>query len=224
MRRYRDRRHAGRILAEAVAARSFAHPVVLALPRGGVVVAAEVATVLDAPLDVLVVRKLGVPWHPELGMGAIAERRVMLLNEEVVRATGVTPAEIEEVRRREEAELARRSTVYRQGRSPLDLTDTTAVIVDDGLATGFTARAAIESARRGGAARVVLAVPVGAADTVAALGRIADEVICPLAPRDFLAVGAWYDDFAQVSDEEVVAILRRVAEAGVAGSGDVGDS
>lgn len=218
MRRYRDRAEAGRVLAQAVAAESFDRPVVLALPRGGVVVAAEVAAALPAPLDVLVVRKLGVPWHPELGMGAIAERGVMLLNDEVVRAAGVTPTDIEEVRRREEAELHRRSAVYRQGRPALDLTGTTAIIVDDGLATGFTARAAIESARRGGAVRVVLAVPVGAADTVRALRRVADEVICPLAPRDFLAVGAWYDDFAQVTDGEVVAILQRAAEIGSAGT------
>jgi len=182
------------------------------------VVAAEVAAALDAPLDVLVVRKLGVPWHPELGMGAIAERGVMLLNDEVVRATGVRPEDVEQVRRREDAELRRRAEIYREGRPPRDLTGAVAILVDDGLATGFTARAAIESARRGGAAQVVLAVPVGAADTVRSLRRVADEVICPSTPRDFLAVGAWYDDFRQVSDAEVVALLRSSSELRSGGS------
>jgi len=218
MRRYADRVQAGRVLAREMAAGPFAEPVVLGLPRGGVVVAAEVATALGAPLDVLVVRKLGVPWHPELGMGAIAERGVVLLNDEVVRATGVSAADIERVRRREEAELRRRAEVYRQGRPPRDLAGATAILVDDGLATGFTARAAIESARRGGAERVVLAVPVGAADTVRALRRMADEVVCPLTPRDFAAVGVWYDDFRQVGDGEVVELLRRSAETLSGGS------
>lgn len=206
---YRDRLHAGRILAEEVAVLGLTDPVVVALPRGGVPVGYQVARRLDAPLDVVLVRKLGVPWQPELGMGAIAERGVMLLNPEVVRAAGVAESQIDAVRRQEEAELQRRARLYRGSRPAERLQGRQVVVCDDGLATGFTARAAIESARRGGAAQVVLAVPVGAAETVAELRRVADRVVCPLSPRRFMAVGAWYADFSQTSDDEVIELLER---------------
>lgn len=204
--RYTDRRKAGEALAEKLADLRLADPVILGLARGGVVVAEPVSETLDAPLDVLVVRKLGVPWHPELGMGAIAEGGVRLINEDLVTRAGITDEEIERVTEIETRELNRRAELYREGRDPLPL-DGTAVIVDDGLATGFTARAAIESARRRGSTEVVLAVPVGAAATVAELENLADRVVCPLQPRELGAVGAWYRDFAQTMDSEVVSIL-----------------
>lgn len=207
---YRNRRHAGEALAGHIGPVS-GDPVVLGLPRGGVVVAEPVAESLGAPLDVLVARKLGVPWQPELGMGAVAEGGVVALNPQVIRHTGVSPEEIEAVRRREEAEVDRRAHRYRAGRPRVALAGRTAVIVDDGLATGYTARAAIEAARAGGAARVVLAVPVGAPSTVAELESLADEVVCPLTPGNLMAVGQWYDDFRQVEDGEVVEVLERAA-------------
>lgn len=207
---YRDRRHAGEALAGHLGPVS-GSVVVLGLPRGGVVVAEPVADALAAPLDVLVARKLGVPWQPELGMGAVAEGGVVALNPQVIRHAGVSTEEIEAIRRREEAEVDRRARRYRSDRPREPLAGRTAVIVDDGLATGYTARAAIQAARAAGAARVVLAVPVGAPSTVAELETLADEVVCPLVPSNLMAVGQWYDDFRQVEDDEVVAVLDRAA-------------
>lgn len=204
--RYTDRRKAGEALAKKLADLRLADPVILGLARGGVVVAEPVAETLDTPFDVLVVRKLGVPWHPELGMGAIAEGGVRLINKDLVTRVGINDEEIERVTEIETRELNRRAELYRGGRDPLPL-DGTTVIVDDGLATGFTARAAIESARRRGSTEVILAVPVGAAATVAELEELADRVVCPLQPRELGAVGAWYRDFAQTMDSEVVSIL-----------------
>lgn len=207
---YRDRRWAGEALARELGEVA-GDPVVLGLPRGGVVVAGPVAEALGAPLDVLVARKLGVPWQPELGMGAVAEGGVVALNPQVIRHAGLSPEEIEAVRRREEAEVDRRARRYRADRPRVALAGRTAVIVDDGLATGYTARAAIEAARAAGAARIVLAVPVGAPSTVAELELLADEVVCPLTPPNLMAVGQWYDDFRQVEDGEVVEVLERAA-------------
>jgi putative phosphoribosyl transferase len=204
---YQDRRHAGRVLVDDLRHVTSEKAVVLGLPRGGVVIAAEVAAALGAPMDVLVVRKLGVPWHPELGMGAIAEGGVLALNQSVIKSAGMSEGDIEGVRRQEEAELKRRAEVYRRGRPPVALTEKTALIVDDGLATGYTARAGVASARAQGAARIVLAVPVGAPDTVAALSQVADEVVCPLQPANFYAVGQWYQHFDQTTDEEVIRLL-----------------
>lgn len=183
-------------------------PVVLGLPRGGVVVAVPVAEALAAPLDVLVVRKLGVPWHPELGMGAIAEGDVVVVNRDLMEKAGVSDFELEEVEGRERRELERRAVLYRQGSGAVELNRRTALIVDDGLATGFTARAAIASARRKGATSVVLAVPVGAPTTVKELSALADRVVCPMQPPNLGAVGAWYRDFDQVSDDEVIEAIR----------------
>ncbi|MGM7667010.1 phosphoribosyltransferase [Microbacterium sp. A93] len=185
--------------------------VVLGLPRGGVPVAEVVARELGAPLDVIMVRKLGVPVHPELAMGAIGEGGVQVLDESILRHFAVTEVELAEVQRREEETLARRAALFREGRPPLDLKGATAVLVDDGMATGATARVACQAARRLGAARVVLALPVAARDTVEQIQADgdADEVIVVSTPRYFRAVGEHYADFTAVEDEDVVEILRR---------------
>jgi len=186
--------------------------VVLGLPRGGVVLGAEVALTLRAPLDVLVVRKLGHPRQPELGLGAIAEDGVRVLNEALVARLGVTDDELDAVTAVERAELDRRVALYRPGpRQPL--TGATAVIVDDGLATGYTALAALRSARRCGASRTVLAVPVGAKEAVALLRPAVDELVCLVVPEVFGSVGQAYRTFGQVPDEEVVAVLARSRRA-----------
>jgi putative phosphoribosyl transferase len=204
---YRDRREAGQRLAERLSGLRSSRPLVLGLPRGGVPVAFEVARELDAPLDILVVRKLGVPFQPELGMGAVGEDGVRVLNPDVLREAGVTDTQLAEVESRERAEVEQRATHLRRGRPAIPLTDRTVVIVDDGLATGGTARAAIRVARERGAARVVLAVPVAPPDTVAALSREADDVISVETPEPFFAIGGWYVDFTPTSDREVVELL-----------------
>ena len=207
--RFRDRDDAGRRLGETLAARvpDPTGVVVLGLPRGGVPVARHVANALGAPLDVLCVRKLGLPSRPEFGMGAIGEGDVCVLDRNVVARAGVSEAAIDEVVRRERAELLRRTERYRGDRPPLSLTDRIAIIVDDGLATGSTARAALRVARAMGARRVVLAVPVAPPDTVTALREVADDVFALSTPSRFTAVGEWYDDFAPTTDAEVIASL-----------------
>lgn len=190
--------------------------VVLGLPRGGVPVAEVVARELGAPLDVLMVRKLGVPAHPELAMGAIGEGGLRVLDESILRHFAVTDAELAEVQEREEQTLTRRAELFRAGRPPLDLRGATAVLVDDGMATGATARVACQAARRLGADHVVLAVPVAARDTVArfrAEGE-ADEVAVVATPRHFRSVGEHYADFAAVEDATVASTLRRIGGAG----------
>jgi putative phosphoribosyl transferase len=182
-------------------------PVVVGLPRGGVPVAYEVAQALGAPLDVLVVRKLGCPWQPELGVGALGEGGVRLLNAALMRSTGVTEPQLEAVAAREAAELEHRVRLYRGEREPIPITGRTVIVVDDGLATGFTARAAIEVLRRRGAHRIVLAVPVAPIGTVSELQSIADEVVCLHTPSDLRAIGQFYEDFAQTSHEEVASLL-----------------
>lgn len=205
---YRDRAAAGDAVAVALADHiDPARTVVLGLVRGGVPVAAAVAARLHAPLDVLVVRKLGVPWAPELAFGALGPDGVRVLNEEI--AGQLDQGQIEQVARHEAAELNRRERRYRAGRPRLDLTGRVAVVVDDGLATGATARAAVAVARHLGAARVVVAVPVGSAEAVDMLRTEADEVICLRMPPDFGSVGRFYDDFRQVDDDEVVGLLSR---------------
>lgn len=186
----------------------------LGLPRGGVPVAAEVAGRLGAPLDVLVVRKLGVPWHRELAMGAIAPGGVRVLQERVIQRTGIRPYQVEAAIEREAAELARQQELYRAGRPALDLTGRASVLVDDGLATGASMLAAVRAARALGATKVVAAAPVGATDTVRKLAVEVDEVIVDQAPSDFGAVGQWYTDFGQVSDAEVIRALGGAVEPG----------
>jgi predicted phosphoribosyltransferase len=204
---YLDRRAAGATLADALAKYGQrSDVVVLGLVRGGVPVAAEVARRLGAPLDALVVRKLGVPWAPEVAFGALGPGDVIVRNEDI--AHRLPESSITAVVRRESGELARRERRYRSGRPPLDLTDRVALLVDDGLATGATARAAVEVARRLGAAHVVVAVPVGSPIAIDQLRQVADDVVCPVQPPHFDAVSRWYDDFGQVSDAEVSALLR----------------
>ena len=208
--RFRDRTQAGRRLAEDLLDYAERDDVlVLALPRGGVPVGFEVARALGAPLDVFVVRKLGLPWHEELAMGAIASGGVRLLNDEVVASTGVSDEDIERVTAVERQELARRERRYRGDRAFPDVRGKTVILVDDGLATGFTMRAAVAALRQEGPARVVVAVPVAAADTCDAFRSVADEIVCAATPEPFYAVGMWYDDFSQTSDEEVHDLLER---------------
>jgi predicted phosphoribosyltransferase len=216
--RFINRQDAGRWLAEDLASRSFERPVIVGLPRGGVPVAAEIAARLNAPLDVLVVRKLGYPARPELGIGAIAEGGMRILNHDLIARLGVTPEQVDGVAAIEEAELRRRVRRYRADRPPLAVSRRTAILVDDGLATGFTARAGIEVLRRQGAHRVVLAVPIGPAVTVEELGTYADQVICVQTPSFFVAIGRWYTDFRPVSDAEVADLLQKHAVVPSGGS------
>src|SRR4051812_40642026 len=203
---YADRRAAGRALATALAAYAGRPDViVLGLVRGGVPVAAETASLLGVPMDALVIRKLGVPWAPEVAFGALGPGDVIVHNEDIV-ARLPTEA-MDPVVRQESAELARREERYRAGRPPLALAGRVALLVDDGLATGATARAAVEVSRGLGAARVVVAVPVGSPIAVGEVGKVADDVICPLQPDDFGAVSRWYDRFPQVTDAEVARLL-----------------
>jgi predicted phosphoribosyltransferase len=210
--RYRDRTHAGRELASKLGAYAGRPDViVLALPRGGVPVAFEVATALRAPLDVFVVRKLGVPGHEEYALGAIATGGVRVVDERVVRATGVTREQLEAVTAAEQRELERRERQYRGDRLPPNVAGRTVVLVDDGLATGSTMRAAVEALRQEGAARVVVAVPIAPPETCDAFRDIADDIVCARTPEPFYAVGLWYEDFSQTSDEEVRELLERAA-------------
>ncbi|HEX6425352.1 MAG TPA: phosphoribosyltransferase family protein [Acidimicrobiales bacterium] len=213
-----DRIDAGRRLADRLEHLRDADPVVLGLPRGGVPVAYQVAEVLDAPLDVIVVRKLGVPFQPELGMGAIGEDGVRIINPEVVHVARVTEDDIAEVERRERAELQRRARRFRGERPRVPLEDRTAIVIDDGIATGSTARAACQVARAHGASRVVLAVPVAPQGWTDRLRSDADELIALATPDQFWAIGQWYDDFTQTTDQEVVDCLERRARA-AAGAG-----
>ncbi|WP_406395192.1 phosphoribosyltransferase family protein [Streptomyces sp. NBC_00887] len=209
---FTDRTDAGRRLAQALGHLETRRPVVLGLPRGGVPVAFEVAQFLGAPLDVIVVRKLGVPYHPELGFGAIGEGGVRVISDEIVRHAGVREKDLVSVERAEEAELVRRARTYRAGRPRLPLEGRAVIVVDDGVATGATARAACQVVRAQGAAYVVLAVPVASPDVADRLRSEVDEVVCLSTPQLFSAVGEWYRDFSQTSDEEVVSLLARTPE------------
>jgi predicted phosphoribosyltransferase len=209
-RRFADRRAAGRALGERLGRNELRDPVVLGLPRGGVILAAEVARALGAPLDVLVVRKLGLPWQPELAMGAIAAVGGTVETvrvEAVLLAALVEPEVFEEVRRRELAELRRRETAYRGDRAPVVLRGRDVVVVDDGLATGATMRAAVVAVRGQEPRRVTVAVPIGSPTACAALAAEVDELVCLSAPSGFRAVGQGYADFSATSDEEVRAAL-----------------
>lgn len=206
-----DRADAGQRLAERLQEYRGGDVVVLGLPRGGVPVAYEVATALDAPLDVIVVRKLGVPFQPELAMGAIGEDGVRVVDTDTMHACQVTPSELHGIETSERVELERRARRFRGGRPRQSLRGRTAIIVDDGVATGSTARAACQVARAQGAQRVVLAVPVGAPSAVAALREEADAVVCIEQPPWFRAVGQWYGNFRQTTDDQVMELLRKAA-------------
>ncbi|MFC8371093.1 phosphoribosyltransferase [Streptomyces sp. NPDC057238] len=211
--RFRDRRQAGRELAARLRERqdegALPDPVVLALPRGGAAVAVEVAGALDAPLDVLVVRKIGAPFHEEFGVGAMAGDGVPLLDEEALRRLGIDEADLAPVVERERTELRRREQRYRQGRPPLDLRGRTVIVVDDGLATGSTARAALRALRAQDPGHLVLAVPVGSTEGVALMRSEADEVVCLHEPAAFMAVGQWYEEFDQLTDDDVLDALHQ---------------
>jgi putative phosphoribosyl transferase len=209
---FSDRREAGRVLASKL--RHYAgRPdlVVLALPRGGVPVAFEIAEALDAPLEIFLVRKLGMPGHPEFAIGALASGGVRVLNDEAVNWYQVSDSAIEQVARQEQAELERRERDYRQGRPLPDLSNRVVMLVDDGLATGSTMRAAVQAVRQLGPARVVVAVPVGAPSTCDGFRTIADEIVCARTPEPFSAVGQWYRNFSQTTDDEVRALLAEHA-------------
>src|SRR5215468_12552507 len=208
--KFRDRTGAGRCLAGKLA--SYADRpdiVVLGLPRGGVPVAFEVARALAAPLDVFVVRKLGVPGHEELAMGAVATGGVRVLNDEVVHGLGIPEDRIDAIAARELQELARRERAYRDGRAPPDVTGKAVILVDDGLATGATMRAAVRALKQQGPERIVVAVPTATPNTSAGLKAEADEVVCVITPEPFVAVGYWYDDFSKTTDAEVRVLLAQ---------------
>jgi len=209
--RFRDRVDAGRQLAERLFDDQDPNPLVLALPRGGVPVAREIAERLNAPLDVLLVRKLGVPGHPELAMGAIAAGGVKVLSADLIAELGIPPHLIEQVASAERAELDRRAAVFRHGRPPIEVQGRTVIVVDDGFATGSTMEAAVQALRQMSPRQVVVAVPVGARETCERIARIADRVICLYTPPYFQAVGEWYDDFSQTTDDDVVRQLESAA-------------
>ncbi|MFJ8621510.1 phosphoribosyltransferase family protein [Kitasatospora sp. NPDC093550] len=216
---FADRTDAGRRLAARLGHLGGTGAIVVALPRGGVPVAAEVAEALGAPLDICVIRKLGVPYQPELGMGAIGEDGVRVLNEQVIRLGSVTDGQLAEVERRERAELERRARRYRGDRPPADVRGRTVVVVDDGIATGSTARAACRILRERGAARVVLAVPVAPRDWTDRLEEVADELVCVDTPSPFFAIGEFYADFSQTEDAEVLRLLAEARQREGAGAG-----
>lgn len=207
---FRDRKEAGRALGQAlVAYRRWENPLVLALPRGGVPVAFEVAQALSAPLDILVVRKIGHPLHEEFAIGAIASGGVAVMNPQARGYLGdVSKADVERIMARERAELQRRERLYRGGSPALDLRGRETIVVDDGLATGATMQAAVQALRQLHPASITVAVPVAARDSCDALAQVADHVVCVRTPEPFRAVGAWYADFPQTSDDEVRALLE----------------
>jgi putative phosphoribosyl transferase len=212
--RFRDRAEAGRILAQELQEYSGRDDVVvLALPRGGVPVGFELARSLGAPLDLFLVRKLGVPGHEELALGAIASGGVRVLNDAVVAELGLSQRDVEQAAEIEGRELERREQLYRNGRAAIDVDGRTVILVDDGLATGATMRAAARAVLRLQPSRVVVAVPVAAEQTCRELATEVDQVVCVKTPHPFLAVGSWYDDFGQTTDEEVRELLARATAA-----------
>jgi predicted phosphoribosyltransferase len=212
--RFRDRTDAGRRLAnELQSCANRSDVIVLALPRGGLPVGFEVAQALNVPLDVFVVRKLGLPWHEELAMGALASGGVRVLDDDLIRVARVSDEEVERVTAAEQKELERRELRYRGDLPFPALTGKTVILVDDGLATGSTMRAAVAALREEKPARIIVAVPVASPDTCDAFRTIADAIVCAETPEPFVAVGLWYDDFSQTTDEEVHDLLERAREA-----------
>jgi putative phosphoribosyl transferase len=215
---FKDRIEAGRKLAEALMHLANANPIVLALPRGGVPVGFEVAKALGAPLDVVLVRKIGAPGQPELGLGAVVDgaNPQLVLNEELVELVRPGQDYLEAEEKHQLVEIERRRALYRPGREPLALEGRTVIVVDDGIATGGSMKAVLQALRKSRPARVVLAVPVAPADSLDELSRLADETICLMTPEPFYAVGAHYRDFTQTTDEEVIDLLSRAAKADTA--------
>ncbi|SKA21260.1 phosphoribosyltransferase [Consotaella salsifontis] len=213
---FADRRDAGQMLAEVLVPLAASRPVVLALPRGGVPVAFEVASALKAPLDVLLVRKIGAPGEPELGLGAVVEGEPaeIVLNDEVTTFVEASPAYVEAEARRQVAEIEHRRALYGRDRVRPDLKGRTVILMDDGIATGGTARAALTALARSGASRLILAVPVAPSSALAGLSEAASEIFCLRQPEDFRSVGEAYVDFDQTSDEEVIALLDQARSLG----------
>jgi putative phosphoribosyl transferase len=209
--RFLDRRDAGRRLAAELIALTDELPVIVALPRGGVPVAAEVARALAAPLDILAVRKLGAPGNPELGIGAVAEDATGVLDVRSAGRLGVTRPMLDATLSQESQELRRRVERYREGRAAIPVSGRTVIVVDDGMATGLTDLAAVKALRKRGARRIVVAVPVASRESVAMLGKEADRVVSVMIPRRLFGVGVWYEDFTAVSDEQVVALLAEAS-------------
>ena len=218
--RFLDRADAGRQLARALEHYRDTDTVVAGLPRGGVPVAFEIADSLGLDLDVIVVRKLGVPYQPELAMGAVGEHGARVLNSAVAAAAGIGDAELAAIEQRETAEVVRRADLFRAGREGVALAGRTVIVVDDGVATGATTRAACQVARAAGTRGVVLAVPVAPAESLAELADAVDELVCLQAPLGFGSVGEWYENFAQTADAEVIALLERAARRGAASGED----
>ena len=207
--KYVDRNQAGRVLADLLKSyEKRTDVIVLALPRGGVPVAYEIATRLFLPLDIFIVRKLGVPGHKELAMGAIASGGTVLFNEEILNMLHISKEARDIVQREEHDELLRREKVYRGNKPFPELTGKTIILVDDGIATGYSMRAAIDALKKKKTAKIILAVPVAARSTCDELAPLVNQIICPLRPDNFYAVGLWYDDFSQTTDDEVIDILR----------------
>ena len=224
---FADRAIAGQLLAKEVARLQPEAPVVFALPRGGVPVAAPIATALNAPLDLLLVRKIGVPWQPELAAGSVidGERPDIVLNDDVVRAAGLSPSDIRSIADAELKEVERRRAIYMPGRSPTSAKGRTAILVDDGMATGASMRAAVAAVRRRGPRRIIVAIPVAAAETAQEFRAIVDDVVCLVTPRHFGSVGYYYDDFRQLSDADVTAVLASLpALSGQAAANTTGAS
>ena len=225
-RRFRDRTEAGRLLGEAIAEKDYPDPVVLALPRGGIPIAIEVARALTAPMDLILVRKIGVPSQPELAAGAIVDggEPETIYNDDVIAMTGLTRDRVDELGRRQLEEIERRRALYLKDRLTVPVAGRTAIVVDDGIATGATARAALHAMRRKQARKVILAVPVGPSDTLASFAGEADEVICLSEPAPFYAIGIHYLDFRQLDDDDVIELITeadRLAgnKAGPSGTG-----
>ena len=209
MQKYTDRHQAGKILAEQLKEYTKKpNVIVLALPRGGVPVAYEIAQALSVPLDVLVARKLGVPWHEELAMGAIASGGTVIFNQEILKDLDITQEEIEQVILAEKKELERREKTYRGNRPKANFTDKIIILVDDGIATGATMRAAIKALRTHKPQKIIIAVPVAAKDTYEQMTPLVDQIVCPVTPKEFYAVGTWYEVFDQTTDEEVFSLLN----------------
>lgn len=208
---FEDRRDAGRQLAARLQPLAGEQPIVVAIPRGGVPVAIEVARALNAPVDLLTVRKIGAPQDPEFAIGAIGEDGTLVVNEAVARLAGVTQRQFEHLLAREQRELRRRMERFREGWTPLDVRGRTVILVDDGLATGLSDLVAVRALVRRGAARIVVAAPVGSRQAIALLADESDQVVCVMRPDELLGVGRWYRDFSPVDDAEVLALLAEAA-------------
>lgn len=211
--KYKDRQDAGQKLAKELEKYSQNKPIIIALPRGGVVVAYEIAKRLKAPLDIIIARKIGAPFNPEFGLGAISENGASTLDNEAIRHFGLTDGDVEQAINRENEVMSKKIELYRKGSIPMELKDQTVILVDDGLATGVTTKAAIMSIKQNSPKRIILAVPVSPPDAINKLLKEVDEIVCLKTPDEFYAVSAYYDNFEQISDNEVINLLHKAKNA-----------